>query len=112
MGLTFKEDCPDIRNTRVLDVIDELKSYGIDIHVHDPACDPDETREEYGLELSSWDALPRADAIVAAVAHKDFVARPVTEYIEKLSENGCFVDVKGKFDLAGLKQAGLTVWRL
>jgi UDP-N-acetyl-D-galactosamine dehydrogenase len=112
LGLTFKENCPDIRNTRVIDVIDELKSYGIDVHVHDPACDADEARDEYGLELKPWDALPRADAIVVAVAHQQFVGKPLSDYIAKLVEGGCFIDVKGKFDLAVLEKAGLTVWRL
>jgi UDP-N-acetyl-D-glucosamine/UDP-N-acetyl-D-galactosamine dehydrogenase len=112
LGLTFKENCPDIRNTRVIDVIAELKTYGVDVHVHDPACDADEACEEYGLELTPWDALPRADAIIAAVAHKEFVSRPISDFLDKLSDSGCFVDVKGKFDLNALSQAGRTVWRL
>ncbi len=112
LGLTFKEDCADIRNTRVIDVIQELKSYGIVVHVHDPVPDAEEARHEYGLELEPWDALPRADAIVVAVAHKQFVARPLTDYFPKLVKGGCFIDVKGQFDVAALQQAGLTVWRL
>ncbi len=62
LGLSFKENCPDLRNSKVADLINELKSYGIDIHVHDPVADPDEARHEYGLELESWEELPRADA--------------------------------------------------
>ena len=112
LGLTFKENCPDIRNTRVIDVIDELKSYGIDVHIHDPVPDAEEARHEYGIELDPWDALPRADAIVVAVAHRQFVATPISEYLSKVVENGCFVDVKSQFDLAALQRAGLTVWRL
>jgi UDP-N-acetyl-D-galactosamine dehydrogenase len=112
LGLTFKENCPDIRNTRVIDVIDELKSYGIDVHVHDPEADAGETRDEYGLELKPWAALPRADAIVVAVAHQQFVEKPLSDYLAKVVEHGCFIDVKGQFDLAALGQAGLTVWRL
>ena len=112
LGLTFKEDCPDIRNTRVIDVIHELKSYGIDVHVHDPVADAAEARHEYGLELESWDALPRADAIVAAVAHRQFVARPLADFVAKVANQACFIDVKGKFDLPALQRSGLTVWRL
>jgi UDP-N-acetyl-D-galactosamine dehydrogenase len=112
LGLTFKENCSDIRNTRVIDVIGELKSYGIDVHVHDPACDAREAREEYGIELNSWDALPQADALLVAVAHRQFVDKPLGDYLEKVVDRGCFIDVKGRFDLAALKQAGLTVWRL
>jgi UDP-N-acetyl-D-galactosamine dehydrogenase len=112
LGLTFKEDCPDIRNTRVIDVIHELKSYGAQVHVHDPACDADEARREYGLKLETWDNLPRADAVVVAVAHRQFLARPLSDYFEKVVEHGCFIDVKSRFDMAALRQAGLTVWRL
>ena len=112
LGLTFKEDCPDIRNTRVIDVINELKSYGIDVHVHDPVADVAEARHEYGIELEPWDTLPRADAIVVAVAHREFVARPLDDYIGKSAANACFIDVKGRFDLKALQRAGLTVWRL
>jgi UDP-N-acetyl-D-galactosamine dehydrogenase len=112
LGLTFKENCPDIRNTRVIDVIQELKSFGIDVHVHDPACDAEDARHEYGLELESWDALPRADAVVVAVAHRQFLARPLADYLAKVVEHGCFIDVKSQFDIAALQRAGLTVWRL
>ena len=112
LGLTFKEDCQDIRNTRVIDVISELKSYGVDVHVHDPVSDAAEARHEYGLELEPWDALPRADAVVVAVAHRQFVARPLAEYLAKVNDKGCFIDVKSKFDMAALQRAGLTVWRL
>ena len=112
LGLTFKENCPDIRNTRVIDVINELKSYGINVHVHDPVPDAAEARHEYGLEHESWDALPRADAVEVAVAHRQFVATPLANYIEKVVEHGCFIDVKSQFDMAALQRAGLTVWRL
>ena len=112
LGLTFKEDCPDIRNTRVIDVIQELKSYGIDVHVHDPVPDAEEARHEYGLTLESWDALPCAEAIVVAVAHRQFVARPLADYFVKLVKHGCFIDVKGQFDMGAVQQAGHTAWRL
>jgi len=112
LGLSFKENCPDIRNTRVIDVIHELKSYGIEVHVHDPVPDADEARHEYGLELEAWDALPCAEAIVVAVAHRQFVATPIAGYLSKVVKDGCFIDVKGKFDMTALRKAGLTVWRL
>ena len=73
LGLTFKENCPDIRNTRVIDVIHELTSYGIEVHVHDPVADAAEARHEYGIELETWESLPRANALVVAVAHREFV---------------------------------------
>ncbi len=112
LGLTFKENCPDIRNTRVIDVIHELNSYGVEVHVHDPVSDAVEARHEYGIELQPWDALPRADAVVVAVAHQQFLGRPLADYLSKLVEGGCFIDVKSQFDLPAFEQAGLTVWRL
>jgi UDP-N-acetyl-D-galactosamine dehydrogenase len=112
LGLTFKENCADIRNTRVIDLIQELKSYGIDVHVHDPVSDATEARHEYGLELEPWEALPRADALVVAVAHRQFVARPLADYLAKVVERGCFIDIKSQFDPEALQKAGLTVWRL
>jgi len=112
LGLTFKENCPDIRNTRVIDVIGELRSFGVDVHVHDPVPDAAEARHEYGLELVPWDKLPRAEAIVVAVAHQQFVRKPLADYLAKVVERGCFIDVKSQFDMAALQRAGLTVWRL
>jgi UDP-N-acetyl-D-galactosamine dehydrogenase len=112
LGLTFKENCPDIRNTRVIDVIRELNSYGMQVHVHDPVADGGEAHQQYGLDLVAWDALPRAEAIVAAVAHREFLARPLADYYSKVVSKGCFIDVKSQFDIGALQQAGLTVWRL
>ena len=68
LGLTFKENCPDLRNSKVIDVIHELESYGVTVHVHDPVALPDEAKHEYGVELIQWEHLPKANAIVAAVA--------------------------------------------
>ena len=112
LGLTFKENCPDIRNTRVIDVINELKSFGVEVHIHDPVPDAAEARHEYGLELEPWDALPRADAVVVAVAHRQFIAMPLADHLAKVVEHGCFIDVKSQFDMTALRRAGLTVWRL
>ena len=112
LGLAFKENCPDIRNTRVIDVINELRTFGVDVHVHDPVPDAAEARHEYGLDLVPWDRLPRADAIVVAVAHQEFIRRPITDFLPKVVERGCFIDVKCQFDVTALQKAGLTVWRL
>lgn len=112
LGLTFKENCPDLRNSKVADVIRELQDYGIEVHVHDPVADAKEAHHEYGLELMAWEDLPRADAIVAAVSHREFLARPLGEYLAKVAENGCFIDVKSQYDQAALLKAGLSVWRL
>ena len=112
LGLTFKENCPDLRNSKVADVIQELQAFGIDVHVHDPVADVKEARHEYGLKLETWNDLPRAEAIIAAVSHREFLARPLSEYLSKVAENGCFIDVKSQYDQTALREAGLSVWRL
>ncbi len=112
LGLTFKEDCPDIRNSRVVDVIRELQSYGATVFVHDPMADPAETEHEYGLHLTAWDDLPRAAAIVAAVSHKVFTQRPVEDFVGKLAPRGVYVDVKSRADAEALRARGIEVWRL
>ena len=112
LGLTFKENCGDLRNSKVADVINELKSYGVEVFVHDPYADPDEAMHEYGVRIFAWDDLPRADAIVAAVSHKQFTSLPVDDFVAKLIKGGCFIDVKACFDKPGLEQHGIRVWRL
>ena len=112
LGLTFKENCPDIRNTRVIDVVHELESYGALVHVHDPIASAQEAEHEYGVRLSAWDRLPRAAAIVVAVAHREFTSKPVDEYAAKLVPGGLLMDVKCMLDEAALRKRGLKTWRL
>ena len=112
LGLTFKENCPDLRNSRVIDVIRELESFGVTVHVHDPIADPAEATHEYGVDLTSWESLPRAHAIVAAVAHREYAQRPVDDFVAKMEPNGLYVDVKSQADMAALRARGIEVWRL
>ena len=112
LGLTFKEDCADLRNSKVVDIINELQTYGCEVFVHDPEGDPHEALQEYGVSLSNWSDLPRADAIVAAVAHKHYRQLGTAELCRKVVDNGCFIDVKAAFDAAALGANGLRVWRL
>jgi UDP-N-acetyl-D-glucosamine/UDP-N-acetyl-D-galactosamine dehydrogenase len=112
LGLTFKENCPDLRNSRVIDIVRELESYGVVVHVHDPVADASEAMHEYGVRLTPWELLPRAAALVAAVAHREFKDRPISEFVEKLTPNGLYVDVKSQADAAALRAHGMHVWRL
>jgi UDP-N-acetyl-D-glucosamine/UDP-N-acetyl-D-galactosamine dehydrogenase len=112
LGLTFKEDCPDLRNSRVIDVVRELQSYGASVHVHDPVANNEEALHEYGLQLTTWNRLPRAAAIVAAVGHREFKARPVADYLEKLLPRGVIADVKGQFEPGAIADKQVTLWRL
>jgi len=112
IGLTFKENCPDLRNSKVADIIHELQSYGVDVHVHDPVADAGEAEHEYGVKLETWDGLPKADAVVVAVPHKEVLALSLADFQSKLNDNGCFIDVKSQFDPKALQEAGYCVWRL
>jgi UDP-N-acetyl-D-galactosamine dehydrogenase len=112
LGLTFKENCPDLRNSRVIDVIHELESFGVTVHVHDPVAAADEAFHEYGVRLTEWQNLPQANAIVAAVAHKAFKERSAKDFAEKLAPGGVFIDVKGIADREGLRAQGIQTWRL
>ena len=112
LGLTFKEDCPDLRNSKVIDVINELKSYGCDVHVHDAVAEPAEAEHEYGVTLCDWDALPEAEAVVVAVAHRQYRERGVDAICRKLRRGGVFSDVKGCFDPESLREHQARVWRL
>ena len=112
LGLTFKEDCGDLRNSKVIDIINELKSYGVDVFVTDPRADVAEAMHEYGISLLQWSDLPRADAIVAAVAHREFASMTVEDFGKKLVKGGTFIDVKAAFDRSAIEGAGYKLWRL
>jgi UDP-N-acetyl-D-galactosamine dehydrogenase len=112
LGLTFKENCGDLRNSKVIDIIRELESYGVDVFVCDPQADPEEAMHEYGVRLLPWDELPRADAVVAAVSHREFAGLSPEDLSRKLVKGGAFIDVKAAFDRAMLQEAGYRLWRL
>jgi UDP-N-acetyl-D-galactosamine dehydrogenase len=112
LGLTFKENCPDLRNSKVVDVIRELQSFGCDVHVHDPLGEAKEAEHEYGITLTAWDDLPACDAMVAAVSHTAYMEKPFAELTAKLNKGGAFTDVKSAYDPAVVKAAGFTLWRL
>ena len=112
LGLTFKENCGDLRNSKVIDIIRELESYGVEVHVTDAQADAEEAMHEYGVKLEQWDQMPRADAIVAAVAHREYAELSVEDMGKKLVKGGAFIDVKAAFDQAKLVGAGYRVWRL
>ena len=112
LGLTFKENCGDLRNSKVIDIIHELQSYGIEVIVTDPQAEAEEAEHEYGVKLHSWSDLPKADAIVAAVAHNEYLTLKPSDVADKLVAGGPFMDVKALFDAKALQAAGFTVWRL
>ena len=112
LGLTFKENLSDLRNSKVAQVVRELQEFGCDVSVHDPIAEPNEAQHEYGIQLTAWDELLPADAIVAAVSHHQYLDMPLPQLLRKAKSNVVFVDVKSAFDPAALAELGCRVWRL
>ncbi len=116
MGITFKENCPDIRNSKVEDIINRLKEYDITPVVIDPWADVDEVMREYGVELAEAGEISDADCVIIAVAHNEFKAMPLSE-IDKIfkdteNKNKVLVDVKSMIDKKAAQDAGYRYWRL
>ena len=113
LGLTFKENCADIRNSKVIDIIQELREHGLDVKVWDPVADIAEAHEEYGLELvADWKTLPRIDAMVAAVAHSAVKAITPEEIVAAAGSGVPVIDIKSIFDRQAFNKAQLPLWRL
>ena len=111
MGITFKENCPDVRNSRVIDIVHALQSYGAKVEVWDPVADPHEVKEEYGVQLCDLNKLKNINAVVAAVSHNEILALKLGS-LHKAAAKIPFMDVKSAFDTKDLKSAGFEVWRL
>jgi UDP-N-acetyl-D-galactosamine dehydrogenase len=112
LGLTFKENVPDLRNTRVVDIIHELKDHGMEVQVYDPHVDAEEAQHEYGLTMTAREALKPADAVVFAVAHEIFKKQGWPFVVQLLrGGRGVVTDVKGTLP-RGEAPAGITLWRL
>ena len=115
LGLTFKENCPDVRNTKVVDIVAELKEYGVEVLVHDPMADSDAVQHEYGFGLVDLDGLEPVDGVIWAVAHSAF--EDITpKRLKALSSNGngsgMVMDVKGVLERSAVEGVGLGYWSL
>jgi UDP-N-acetyl-D-galactosamine dehydrogenase len=94
LGLTFKQDVPDVRNTKVADIVTELRQFGITPLVHDPLVRPEDANHEYGIRTAPWEELDGLDALVLAVPHREFLKRPMKELLAPLRQGGAFLDIK------------------
>ncbi len=112
LGLTFKEDCPDLRNTKVIDIIDELKSYGTNVLVHDMISESRQAFEYYNIDLCKWEDLNDLSALILAVPHKAYLNNQLSDFKNMLLPNGCFIDVKSVFDPKDANELELNYWRL
>lgn len=112
MGATFKEDCPDIRNSRSFDIVHELKDYGLEVEIADARADAKEVHEETGLRLTPIEELKPADAIVLAVKHKAYREMSPADYLKLLKPSKIIMDVKGVLSRGAFQEAGIKLWRL
>lgn len=114
LGFTFKENVPDLRNTRVVDIIAELHDYGVETLVHDAEADPAEAMREYGQELLPLEALRDLDAVILAVSHRAYAAFSPEDIRARFRDpdKGVLMDVKSLYNPAAMRAAGLDYWRL
>lgn len=110
LGLTFKENCPDLRNTKVIDIVRELEDYGMNVIVNDAEADKETAKKLYGIELKDKNEMTKTDALIFAVPHNDYI-EDKNSYLELLNDNGVLIDIKGLIKDKDLKQSQ-TVWRL
>ncbi len=111
-GLTFKEDCPDLRNSRVVDIIKELHDYGIETIIHDPAVQPEDAKAHVGITLTPAEDFKNLAALIIAVPHKEFRDQPIDYFTKTLTQNGCLIDVKSMLGVASIEDKNINFWRL
>lgn len=112
LGLTFKENCTDTRNTRVIDILYELESYHVNVLIHDPLANAPSVKKEYGIDLKPWEALVELDAIILAVSHDQFKSLTPQVLATKLMDPKLVIDVKGLFPQVPFAQENIQIWRL
>ncbi|STX37879.1 nucleotide sugar dehydrogenase [Legionella feeleii] len=112
LGLTYKENCSDMRDTRVIDIIKELHSYGVELIIHDPIADVAIAKKHYGIELQPWENLTGLDAMIFTVAHQTYLKLDRNEIISKLNRPGLIMDIKEIFDFGEFSDPGILLWRL
>ena len=117
LGLTFKENCPDTRNSKIVDIINRLKEYNINPVVTDSWADAEVAKREYGIELTAWKDIPKADCVIVAVGHKEYRNMSVMQVKELFKseladDEKVLVDVKSLYRMDELKASGMRFWRL
>jgi len=112
LGITFKENCSDIRNSKVIDIIKELNEFGVNIKTHDPYADYEECKKEYGIRLYNFKELTPASCIIIAVEHNQYKKLPIDSLFSLLKKNGVIIDVKGILNSDDIIKAGFSYWSL
>ena len=112
LGFTFKEDCPDVRNTKVIDIIKELEDYNAKVYCCDPVADAPDAEHEYGVKFTAFTDLPQVPLLVVAVAHKEFKSLSLDELLAKVQPGGVILDVKSILPKEEIRSRGFILWRL
>ena len=112
LGLTFKENCPDLRNSKVVDIIDELREYCCEVLVHDPLAESSEAQAEYGITLCDWQDLRACQSVILAVPHAQYLKMDVSEFGAMMDQGATLIDIKCVLDRKAVAAANLNVWRL
>ena len=114
LGITFKENCPDTRNTKVIDIIKELNEYGISPLIFDPVADSEEAKRLYGVKFEEMEDVKECDAVVLAVAHNEFASLEMyqIERMYKKNQQKVLIDIKGMLERKKYEMAGFSYWRL
>lgn len=112
LGFTFKEDCPDVRNTKVIDIIKELEDYNAKVYCCDPVADAPDAEHEYGVKFTAFTDLPQVPLLVVAVAHKEFKSLSLGELLAKVQPGGVILDVKSILPKEEIRSRGFILWRL
>lgn len=112
LGFTFKEDCPDVRNTKVTDIINELNDYNAKVYCCDPVADSADAEHEYGIKLTPFADIPQVPLLIIAVAHKEFKALSLDEMLAKVTPGGVIIDVKSVLPKEEIRARGYIIWRL
>lgn len=112
LGFTFKEDCPDVRNTKVIDIIKELEDYNAKVYCCDPIADAPDAEHEYGVKFTAFTDLPQVPLLVVAVAHKEFKSLSLDELLAKVQPSGVILDVKSILPKEEIRARGFILWRL
>lgn len=113
LGITFKEDVPDLRNTRVIDIINELNEFGIEVSIHDSLADKDEAKTYYGIELTEIEKISDVDAVIVAVMHTHYKKLGMSKIVGMCStEKPIIIDIKSLFSIEEAREKGIIYWRL
>jgi UDP-N-acetyl-D-galactosamine dehydrogenase len=112
MGATFKENIKDIRNSKVLDIVEELRDYRINVFLNDPLADPEQVKHEFNVDLVDLKNIKNMDCIILAVQHNNYLGLKIDFYRNLCSENPIFIDVKSLMNKQELEESGFTYWGL